>query len=611
MKKIIIIILSLTLFNSIVYAQTRRALLIGIDKYNPDNVEGARWRNLDGCVNDIMSINEVLQAKFGFLKDNITIIENDQAGRDGIISGLNKLLNDSKKGDIAVLYYSGHGSQVKNSLSAEDDKKDESMVPADIRKGAKDIRDKELAAIFDKFIDKGVIITGIFDCCHSGSIARGELTNNPPKLRYVPEVDVDVKDPTQVIPPENKGMLVMSASQDFEFASEQVDQNGAPHGAFTIALLQTLTSQPSSSSATNIFTSVRAILKYNGKPQEPVLAGTNERKKQTLFGIDKNTLSNKTMIAVINKDDSLVKLQGGLAVGLNINSELTKKEINGETTKIKVKSVNGINTCLAKVVSGDMKNIKAGDLFELTSWVSATGSSLKVYIPKSDFDYNNLFTVTQNLYKLSNNKNYTVILDPFKEAPTHTIFFNLNKWFLGMPDGKSIDLGANPDVNNISKLIPAGAKIMICIPPTKDFYSKFSSRFDNSSSVELVKEASDAQYYLEGRMRNGKIEYAFVEPMISSNDTAYESTMPIRTDYNAISNDVNSTTGVIDSLEEYSYKLAKIKAWLTMSGPSDDGTFPFYLELKNAKTNKIITNGKVTKGDTLGLVLLTDKENEQ
>ena len=611
MKKIFIIIFSLTLFNSIVHAQIRRALLIGINKYNPENVEGARWRNLDGCINDIISVNEILQAKFGFSKDNITILKNDEADRNGIISGFNKLLNDSKKGDVVVLYYSGHGSQVRNSLSTEFDKKDESMVPADIRKGAKDIRDKELAVIFNKFIDKGIIITSIFDCCHSGSIARGELTNEPPKLRYVPEVNIDVKDSTHVVPPENRGMLVMSASQDDEFASEQVDANGTPHGAFTIALMQTLTTLPSNASVINIFSSVRAILKYNAKPQEPVLAGTDSRKKQTLFGIDKSALSNKIMIAVINKDDSLVKLQGGLAIGINVNSELIKKEISGEATKIKVISVNGINTCMARVILGDIKNIKAGDLFELTSFISGAGASLKIYIPKSDFDYNNLFAIAQNLYKLSNNKNYTIILDPFKDSPTHTIFFNEKKWFIGMPDGKSVEIGVNPDVNNISKLIPAGAKVMICIPPTKEFYSKFITRFDNNSSVELAKEASEAQYYLEGRMKNGKLEYAFVEPMISSKDTAFESTMPIRTDFNAITNDANSANSVTDSLEEYSYKLAKIKAWLTMSGPADDGSFPFYLGLKNAKTKNIISNGKVVKGDTLGLVLLTDKENEQ
>jgi len=56
--------------------------------------------------------------------------------------------------------------------------------------------------------------------------------------------------------------------------------------------------------------------------------------------------------------------------------------------------------------------------------------------------------------------------------------------------------------------------------------------------------------------------------------------------FNAVTSDANSTTNVIDSLEEYSYKLAKIKAWLTMSGPPDDGTFPFYLGLKNARQIK-------------------------
>jgi hypothetical protein len=134
------------------------------------------------------------------------------------------------------------------------------------RTGVQDIRDKELANIFNKFIDKGVKLTVIFDCCHSGSLSRGP--QEPGKFRYIAESNYDAKDASQPIPPETRKegtFLIMSAAQDNEFAQEQIDDNKMPHGAFTIAFLQALEQQSVNASALNLFTSIRAILKSNGE----------------------------------------------------------------------------------------------------------------------------------------------------------------------------------------------------------------------------------------------------------------------------------------------------------------------------------------------------------
>jgi hypothetical protein len=67
----------------------------------------------------------------------------------------------------------------------------------------------------------------------------------------------------------------------------------------------------------------------------------------------------------------------------------------------------------------------------------------------------------------------------------------------------------------------------------------------------------------------------------------------------------------IDTLANYSFALAKIKIWLSLSGPSDGASnFPFYLALKNSKTNQIVTAGNVVDGETYGLVLVVDKANK-
>src|SRR5690348_13015649 len=207
MKKTFLFIM-LSALTHIIFAQEKRALIIGIDEYTPPANEKATsqyrsvFRNLEGCRNDALSVKSVITAKYGFEEKNIDSLFNTNATHKNIINAMQQLLASSKPNDIAFIFYAGHGSQVNNSLSKETDKKDETIVPSDIWKDTiKDIRDKELSAIFNAFIDKGVELTVVMDCCHSGSISRGpEL--NPPKFRYLDIANYDAKDASAPTPPE-------------------------------------------------------------------------------------------------------------------------------------------------------------------------------------------------------------------------------------------------------------------------------------------------------------------------------------------------------------------------------------------------------------------------
>lgn len=68
---------------------------------------------------------------------------------------------------------------------------------------------------------------------------------------------------------------------------------------------------------------------------------------------------------------------------------------------------------------------------------------------------------------------------------------------------------------------------------------------------------------------------------------------------------------MLDTLANYTFRLAKIKIWLALSGPADGtSNFPFYLALKDSKTNEIVTAGNVVDGETYGLVLVVDRANQ-
>jgi hypothetical protein len=606
----ILLLLVFVVCQSAMAVGKQRAIVIGIDTYDPKGLRG-RWINLDGCANDAQAVKQVLEARYGFPDENIKVLLNGDATRVNILNSFNDLLSGCDKGDIAVIYYAGHGSQVKNSLSEEKDMKDETMVPADSYLGSPDIRDKELAVVFNKFADKGVLLTILYDCCHSGSIGRGSVSDNPPKLRHIEEdLTLDAKDPSISTPPEKRGVLIMSASQDFEFASEQIDENGTPHGAFTIALLQTLSTLPVNSSSSDIFSSIRAIMKYNGKKQEPVLAATEERKSLTLFGIDKGALNGKTMVAVLGVKNNDVILQGGFTIGVYPNSELSCKK-GDVLVSVRVKTVDAINKCTASLTSGDISVVKPGDLFELKNWSMPAGSLLKVYIAPSPYSYEQLTAIAKDLEKLGAKKNVTIISDPVKIAPTHTVFYSDGKWFEGLPNNKVINLGANPDTKVILKNLPEGSKLYISLPPPNKLEALLKVGYLEENAVEAVNISSNAQYFLTGRMLDEKLEYAYFIPQISGSDSSFNNTLPLRTSYFPLENSENGLKSVADSLSEYSLRIAKIKAWLTLAPPPDDGSFPFRLAIKNSTSNKFVSGDEIVKvDDILGFYLELDKENQ-
>src|SRR5882672_10077047 len=245
-------------------AQTRRAFLVGIDKYRPATAAekkearkkgmvapariDAEFGPLDGAVNDAVSIRDVLLHRFGFLPENVHLLKDAGAKRQAILDGMRKyLVNEAHDGDVLFFYYAGHGSQVQNSLSYKPDKQDETIVPWDANVGAWDIRDKEIARLFNEALDKHkVTLTAIFDSCHSGSIARG-LAGDQLKTRSLPGDTRDAKDDYHATPPENRGALIISAAQFNESAKEAVEEHDGvsiPHGAFTLALLQTFNRVP-------------------------------------------------------------------------------------------------------------------------------------------------------------------------------------------------------------------------------------------------------------------------------------------------------------------------------------------------------------------------------
>src|SRR5262245_40319604 len=144
---------------------TKRALLIGINNYRA-------VPKLQGSLNDIVTMKQVLITRWGFREENIRFLTDEQATRDGILAALTQFVSETGPQDLVYIHYSGHGSQVADLNGDEpDDKLDETLVPQDGRTGSvPDITDDELDVIFSKLPTKNAFI--VLDSCHSGTATR-------------------------------------------------------------------------------------------------------------------------------------------------------------------------------------------------------------------------------------------------------------------------------------------------------------------------------------------------------------------------------------------------------------------------------------------------------
>ncbi len=158
----------------------RRALLIGINKYL---IPGA---DLRGCVNDVRDLRAVLTEFGGFRKSEITTLVDTGATKKAMMAGIKALVKASKKGDVAFLHYSGHGSHVPDEKPLDEaDGRDEILCPTDLD-WYDPMRDDWLRATLDDVRD-GVQLTVIMDCCHSGSNTRAiGPPDEPVKQRFLP-----------------------------------------------------------------------------------------------------------------------------------------------------------------------------------------------------------------------------------------------------------------------------------------------------------------------------------------------------------------------------------------------------------------------------------------
>lgn len=525
------------------HAATRRALLIGIDDYTASHFSARPpmdrdWPSLGGPVRDIGLLSEALVLLYGFEERNIVRLTDQHATRAGILQAIEQLARSAGKEDVIFFYFAGHGSQVVNTLSEEPDKLDESIVPADSRAGALDIRDKELRRLFNRILDRGAQLTVMLDNCRSGSGARGITTNAV--SRSVRPDRRDVHDGSNAGPrPEERGALVLSASRDYANAYE-VRVNGMRHGAFTWAWMQALREGVPNESVTETFLRVQARMRASSPIQEPSMSGNDASRKRPFLGARVERAHARNIVGVERVlGDGTVVLQGGWANGLAVGAQL--RTVKGPPAPLIVTDLLGIGRAEARLAHyGAMpSSVGRGALMEIVGWATPPGRPLRVFAPPGT-DAEALAAEAGRAFDRTRARHIRWSEDPTENAPL---------------------------VRNLGDLddVPAGASLFVRLPAPRGLI--------DAIGIDQAESAEEADYILVGRFVRKKLEWAWIRPFAQAGDRC---ALPARSDW------TDSPAVLADAL----HRLRRLHAWQQLESPPDSDS-PYRLALLDDRGGEV------------------------
>ncbi|HWO25648.1 MAG TPA: caspase family protein [Kofleriaceae bacterium] len=220
---------------------TKRALVVG----SPGSTGG--WGELlQGVEHDVRAMQEMLGRR-GF---DVDVCLGPAATRDGILAAYDRLIARCAEGDVAVIYYSGHGFYSLPVLASG--RPWHGIVPVDLGASTDDdfrgITAWELSIKLAQLTGKTRNVTVILDCCNSSQISR-----NPGRPRVLPhplKVGFAAHDAAlrakygaacdAVHPTGNPDAVRVVACGLTESAYEYVGSSGQYQGVFTEALLGVL-----------------------------------------------------------------------------------------------------------------------------------------------------------------------------------------------------------------------------------------------------------------------------------------------------------------------------------------------------------------------------------
>lgn len=336
-------------------------LLIGIDGYTPSK----SYPNLKGCVRDINLVEDYLKKTLHIPEERfwkqtspnpeISVLSELRASQkpnvlptyENIVNAFQEITQMALPGELVYIHYSGHGGKpdtIYEELKGQG-QVDEGIVPMDVdapAPGGRYLRDVEVATLLKRMTDKGLVVTVVFDSCHSGGATRGDtaIRGTENRDRQKRSTDSLVASREELIGnwqtlnegpnpsvikggwlTKSKDYVFLAACRPSEFAFEyNVDGNNR-HGALTYWMINTLTSASPGLTYRMLYERLNAVIQSRFREQQtPMLIGDSDR---TIFGSENISYQYAiTVNEVIEADGTTrVELSAGTATGLGLGAQ--------------------------------------------------------------------------------------------------------------------------------------------------------------------------------------------------------------------------------------------------------------------------------------------------
>jgi hypothetical protein len=241
---------------------SKRALLIGCNYTATPSVQ------LQGCINDIVNIRNMLIDAYGYQDSNIYMLRDDDKNRlptrANILSSLSSIISSSNSTDTVWIHYSGHGTQIRDTNGDESDKLDECIVPSNYNI-AGFITDDDLVSIIQNAKCQLILC---FDSCNSGTVCDLQYSMN-----YSNGVFNTVINNSKIITDTN--IIMLSGSRDTQTSADAYDSLARQGcGAFTHSLIEALRMNSHNVDLLKLYADLCVYLSKSGFTQIPVLSST-------------------------------------------------------------------------------------------------------------------------------------------------------------------------------------------------------------------------------------------------------------------------------------------------------------------------------------------------
>lgn len=337
------------------------ALLIGIDYYRPNHLpDGTSYPSLGGCVRDINNIEQFLKERLGLTGEQIIKLTATGGGSDStpseprklwptyknMVAAFKKITEMASPGEQVYVHYAGHGGRSVTAfpkLKGENGL-DESLVPTDIGDSeARYLRDVELSHLIRRMTDKGLLVTLVFDSCHSGGATRGgtpgaavrgiaSIDTTPPPttdglVATAEELELTWRDATPEATrgaqlgagwfPETPGSVLLAACRANELANEFPFQDNVSNGALTYWLLDSLKQLGPGFTFEMLHDRLLAKVHAKFPRQTPQLHGDGAR---VVFDVSRVPRPPSARVVEVDRTRRRIRIEAGLAQGVGVGA---------------------------------------------------------------------------------------------------------------------------------------------------------------------------------------------------------------------------------------------------------------------------------------------------